>query len=92
MSPQALPNDVATNAHTATKTSSTTALRLLKTKDLSRDDWLKARKQGLGSSDAATALGLNPYQSPLALWLEKTQAESINDGRKEGVLCTTLPC
>ena len=79
MNPQALPNDVATNAHTATKTSSTTALRLLKTKDLSRDDWLKARKQGLGSSDAATALGLNPYQSPLSLWLDKTQAETSSD-------------
>ena len=47
-------------------------LRLVKTKDLSRDQWLEARRSGLGSSDAATALGLNPYQSPLALWLEKT--------------------
>ena len=81
MNPQALPNDVATNANTATatKASSTTALRLLKTKDLSRNDWLKARKQGLGSSDAATALGLNPYQSPLSLWLDKTQADTVSD-------------
>lgn len=48
------------------------ALRLVKTKDLPRDDWLSVRKQGIGSSDAATAVGLNPYKSQLELWLEKT--------------------
>ena len=56
-----------------------TALRLIKTKDLNRDEWLQARRSGLGSSDAATALGLNPYQSRLALWIEKTRPEqSLN--------------
>ena len=78
MTPQALSQYIAANTQAAVTSQPTTALRLLKTKDLPRDDWLKARKQGLGSSDAATALGLNPYQSPLALWLEKTQSESIN--------------
>jgi len=48
------------------------ALRLVKTKELPREDWLAVRKQGIGSSDAATACGLNPYQSPLELWLIKT--------------------
>jgi len=48
------------------------ALRLVKTKDLPRDDWLSVRKQGIGSSDAATACGLNPYKSQLELWMEKT--------------------
>jgi putative phage-type endonuclease len=48
------------------------ALRLVKTKTLSREEWLKVRKQGIGSSDAAAAVGLNPYKSQLALWLEKT--------------------
>jgi len=50
----------------------TPALRLVKTHDLSRDDWLAVRKRGIGSSDAAAAVGLNPYKSPLELWLEKT--------------------
>lgn len=27
------------------------ALRLIKTNDLPRDDWLKVRKRGIGSSD-----------------------------------------
>ena len=49
-----------------------TALRLVKTNDMPRDDWLAVRKTGIGSSDAAAAIGLNPYQSPLELWLVKT--------------------
>jgi putative phage-type endonuclease len=48
------------------------ALKLVSTKALSRDDWLTVRKGGIGSSDAAAAVGLNPYQSPLELWLIKT--------------------
>ncbi len=49
-----------------------TALRLVSTKELSRDAWLDVRKQGIGSSDAAAAVGLNPYQSQLELWMIKT--------------------
>lgn len=48
------------------------ALRLVKTNDLSREDWLTVRKRGIGSSDAAAAVGLNPYQSQLELWMIKT--------------------
>lgn len=48
------------------------ALRLVKTQDLDRDQWLQVRKGGIGSSDAAAAVGLNPYQSQLELWMEKT--------------------
>lgn len=48
------------------------ALRLVSTKNMARDQWLSIRKQGIGSSDAAAAVGLNPYKSQLALWLEKT--------------------
>lgn len=48
------------------------ALRLVATKDLPREDWLNVRKRGIGSSDAAAAVGLNPYKSQLELWLEKT--------------------
>ena len=67
-----LPNTRNNTHHTAKAKS---PLRLVKTKDLSRDEWLEARRSGLGSSDAATALGLNPYQSRLALWIEKTRPE-----------------
>ncbi|WP_186136255.1 YqaJ viral recombinase family protein [Burkholderia gladioli] len=48
------------------------ALRLVETKHLERDDWLAVRRTGIGGSDAAAAVGLNPYMSPLELWLDKT--------------------
>lgn len=48
------------------------ALRLVSTKDMEREDWLEIRKQRIGSSDAAAAIGLNPYKSQLELWMEKT--------------------
>ncbi len=54
------------------------ALRLVSTKELSRDHWLAVRKGGIGSSDAAAAVGLNPYQSQLELWMIKT-------GRDDGL-------
>ena len=54
------------------KAQSTTAKRLVSTKDLSREDWLAVRKQGIGSSDAAAACGIHPYLSMLELWMIKT--------------------
>jgi putative phage-type endonuclease len=57
-------------------TNHTSALRLVSTKDMSREDWLAVRKQGIGASDAAAAVGLSPYQSPLELWMIKTGRDS----------------
>ena len=48
------------------------ALRLVSTRDLPRESWLDVRRRGIGSSDAAAAVGLSPYQSQLALWMHKT--------------------
>lgn len=53
------------------------ALRLISTKALPREDWLNVRRQGIGSSDAAAAVGLNPYKSQLELWLEKTGRDGL---------------
>lgn len=55
------------------------ALRLVSTKDMQRADWLEIRKQGIGSSDASAAVGLNPYKSRLELWLEKTGRKPADD-------------
>ena len=57
--------------------SSRPALRLVSTKALLREDWLNVRRQGIGSSDAAAAVGLNPYKSQLELWLEKTGRDGL---------------
>ncbi|HQS03777.1 MAG TPA: YqaJ viral recombinase family protein [Halothiobacillus sp.] len=47
-------------------------LRLVKTIGMSREAWLDVRRTGIGSSDAAAAVGVSPYQSPLELWMVKT--------------------
>lgn len=36
------------------------------------DKWLRTRDMGIGGSDAAVIMGLNPYKSPYQLWMEKT--------------------
>ena len=38
----------------------------------SHDEWLRSREGGIGSSEVATVLGLNPYDTPYQLWLRKT--------------------
>lgn len=60
------------------------ALRLADTRALDRDQWLEVRKGGIGSSDAAAAIGLNPYKSQLELWLEKTGRE-VSPGEHQGM-------
>lgn len=37
-----------------------------------REEWLDCRKSGIGGSDAAAVLGLNPYKSNVELYREKT--------------------
>lgn len=41
-------------------------------KQLSTEDWLKLRLNFLNCSEIATAIGLNPYQTPNSLWAIKT--------------------
>jgi putative phage-type endonuclease len=48
------------------------AHRLVNTREMDRETWLSIRQRGIGSSDAAAAVGLNPYKSQLELWMEKT--------------------
>ena len=55
------------------------ALRLVDTRKLDRDQWLEVRKGGIGSSDAAAAVGMNPYKSQLELWMEKTGRTEANE-------------
>jgi putative phage-type endonuclease len=47
-----------------------------------REQWLALRKEGIGGSDAAAALGLSKWTSPLALYYDKTRDE-INDEDNE---------
>lgn len=41
------------------------------TKKMSKYEWLKERGKGIGGSDAASVVGLNPYKSSVSVYLEK---------------------
>lgn len=44
----------------------------ISTKEMSREAWLEKRRQSIGGSDAGVLLGFSQYNSPYALWCEKT--------------------
>lgn len=67
------------------------AIRLASTVDLSREAWLQIRLAGIGSSDAAAAIGLSPYKCPITLWLEKSRRKQADDlSGKEAVVWGTI--
>lgn len=41
-------------------------------KPASREEWLKAREDGIGASEVAAVVGLSPWETPFSLWLRKT--------------------
>lgn len=43
----------------------------ISTKNMSREQWLKERRNGIGGSDAAVILGLSEFKSAFELWAEK---------------------
>lgn len=55
---------------------------VLAAQDYRRDRarWRAARKAGLGASDTAAILGLNPYRTALDVWLDKTSPDAGEDG------------
>ncbi len=51
---------------------------VVKTKNLTREEWLGYRTQGIGGSDVSIIAGINPFKSVYQLWLEKTgQVEPV---------------
>lgn len=58
-------------------------------KPASREEWLKAREDGIGASEVAAVVGLSPWETPFSLWLRKTgQAPPLeeNDAMRLGHL------
>lgn len=54
------------------------------TKDMSKEEWLNARKGGIGGSDASSVLGFNPYRSSISVYLEKIQNIKHDSNKEEG--------
>ncbi|PKE36845.1 hypothetical protein CW670_02630 [Macrococcoides caseolyticum] len=48
---------------------------VLNTKDVTHEEWLKARQAGVGGSDAGTILGVNKWKSKTQLFFEKVNPE-----------------
>lgn len=48
---------------------------VLNTKDMTHEEWLKARQSGVGGSDAGTILGVNKWKSKTQLFFEKVNPE-----------------
>ncbi len=63
---------------------------LVNTEGLSREEWLKYRKRGIGGSDVAALLGISKWTSAVALWLDKTnqtnEPEEVNEAMRWGQL------
>ncbi|PAB61340.1 YqaJ viral recombinase family nuclease [Anaeromicrobium sediminis] len=56
---------------------------LVNTLSMNHEEWLDQRSKGIGGSDAAAIAGLNPWKSPIGVYLDKTgQAESLNDNER----------
>ena len=56
--------------------------KLVSTVGLSREDWLKYRKMGIGGSDAGAICGLNPYSSAMQVYYDKTSAVTEDEDKE----------
>lgn len=54
------------------------------TTGLGRENWLRLRKTGIGGSDAGAICGLNPYASPMSVYLDKT-SDDVSDEDNEAM-------
>ncbi|CEO21172.1 YqaJ viral recombinase family nuclease [Paraclostridium sordellii] len=57
------------------------------TKYMTKEEWLEARRGGIGGSDASSVLGFNPYKSSISVYLEKIQNNNLSRDleRKDGI-------
>lgn len=57
---------------------------MISTANMSREEWLRLRKSGIGGSDAGAICGLNPYASPMSVYRDKT-CEDLSDPDSESM-------
>lgn len=56
---------------------------LTTTRNMSRDEWLEARKNGIGGSDISAICGLNKYKSIMEVYLDKLGIVEKDDSTNE---------
>ena len=45
---------------------------------MTREEWLEARRRGIGGSDVSAIMGLNPYRSALSIYMDKVGAVPVD--------------
>ena len=63
---------------------------LVETEGLSREEWLKWRKRGIGGSDVASLLGISKWKSEIELWLDKTNQTNESPVENEAMQWGTI--
>lgn len=46
---------------------------------MTKEKWLKERRKGIGGTDIGAILGINPYQTPLSVYLSKVEGKEIEE-------------
>ena len=62
-------------------------LTKIPTLNMTHEEWLQRRKTGIGGSDAGAICGLNPYVSPMGVYLDKISTETTdldNEAMRQG--------
>lgn len=57
------------------------------TRNMTREEWLESRRNGIGGSDASAILGVNPYSTPLTVYMDKIgegKEEETNEAMRQG--------
>lgn len=58
--------------------------------DMTRDEWLRSRRNGIGASEAAAIVGQSPWSSPYQVWLDKTGQIPVGGEETEAMYFGTL--
>ena len=53
------------------------------TKNMTKEEWLRARGAGIGGSDASSVLGFSPYRSSISVYLEKVHYANVARGLED---------
>ena len=63
---------------------------LTETDNLSRKEWLRYRRLGIGGSDVAAILGISRWKSAIEIWLDKTNQVPISEEVNEAATWGTI--
>lgn len=53
------------------------AIQMTNARELTREEWLESRRKGIGGSDVAAILGVNPYKSAFGVYMDKIEGTTF---------------